>query len=195
MVYILLADGFEEMEALAPADLLRRAGLSVSLVGLDAPVICGSHGISVTADLPLEQVSLEETDMLVLPGGTRGVDHLLASPAAMALIRSACDLGCWVAAICAAPTLLAHLGLLENRRAVCYPGFEPKMAGAQVLSQRQVVTDGRFITGRAAGSSYEFGLQLVAALTSPMKAEEVRHAIHYRDGEDCPACSAAQAPL
>lgn len=184
MVYILLADGFEEMEALVPADLLRRAGVPVALVGLDAPVITGGHGISVTADLLLEQASAEEMDMLVLPGGTGGVESMQMDLFALAFIRKAWSLGRWVAAICAAPTLLAHLGLLEGKRAVCYPGLEGEMGNAQVLPQEDVVVDGRLVTARAAGSAYEFGFRLVELLAGADKAEEVRHGIHYRPGKD-----------
>lgn len=184
MVYILLADGFEEMEALVPADLLRRAGIQVALVGLDGPVITGGHGISVSVDLLLEQADPEEMDMLVLPGGTGGVESMQMDLFALAFIQKAWTLGRWVAAICAAPTLLAHLGLLDRRRAVCYPGLEHEMGSAALLPQEEVVVDGRLITARAAGSSYEFGFRLAELLAGKEKAEEVRHAIHYRDGED-----------
>lgn len=184
MVYILLAEGFEEMEALVPADLLRRAGIPVALVGLNGPVVTGGHGISVSADLLLEQADPEEMDMLVLPGGTGGVEAMQNSPAALAFIQKAWTLGRWLAAICAAPTLLAHLGLLDRRRAVCYPGLEHNMGSAALCLGQKVVVDGRLVTAQAAGSSYEFGFQLVELLTSAAKAEEVRHAIHYRDGEN-----------
>lgn len=184
MVYILLADGFEEMEALVPADLLRRAGIQVALVGLDGPVITGGHGITVTADLLLEQASAEEMDMLILPGGMGGVESMQMNLFALAFIQKAHALGRWLAAICAAPTLLAHLGLLDGRKAVCYPGLEGEMAASQLLPQQEVVVDGRIVTARAAGSAYEFGFTLAALLAGQSKAEEVRHAIHYRDGED-----------
>ncbi len=187
MVYILLADGFEEMEALVPADLLRRAGVEVALVGLDAPVITGSHGIAVQADLLLEQVDIEQMDMLVLPGGRGGVESMQMDLFALAFIQKTYTLGRWLAAICAAPTLLAHLGVLDRRHAVCYPGMEEEMGSAVALPERQVVVDGRIVTARAAGSAFEFGLCLIGLLCGPEKAEEVRHAVHYRDGEAAPA--------
>ena len=124
MVYILLAEGFEEAEALIPADLLRRAGLPVSLVGLNAATVAGGHGIAVAADLTLEQVVLSSQDMLLLPGGKGGVESMQMDLFALALIQKAHTVGCYLAAICAAPTLLAHLGLLDRRSAVCYPGME-----------------------------------------------------------------------
>lgn len=179
MVYILLADGFEEMEALVPADLLRRAGVEVALVGLDAPVITGSHGISVTTDLLLEQACMNKSDMLLLPGGTGGVESMQMDLFALAFIQKAHDMGCWMAAICAAPTLLAHLGILEGRKAVCYPGLEDRMAGALMQPDEEVVVDGKLITARAAGSSFNFGFTLVELLTNSTKAEEVRYGIHY----------------
>ena len=113
MVYILLAEGFEEAEALIPADLLRRAGLPVSLVGLNAATVAGGHGIAVAADLTLEQVVLSSQDMLLLPGGKGGVESMQMDLFALALIQKAHTVGCYLAAICAAPTLLAHLGLLD----------------------------------------------------------------------------------
>ena len=179
MVYILLADGFEEMEALAPADLLRRAGVDVALVGLDALVITGSHGISVSTDLLLEQTDLQPQDTLVLPGGLGGVQSMQMDLFALAFIQKAHDIGCRIAAICAAPTLLAHLGMLDGRKAVCYPGMEDEMGAAQMVDA-DVVVDGPFVTARAAGSAYEFGFTLISLLTDPNKSEEVRHGIHYR---------------
>lgn len=187
MVYILLAEGFEEMEALAPADLLRRAGAQVALVGLDGLVVTGGHGIVVSTDLTLEQVRLTRDDMLVLPGGMAGVNHLAASPAAEGLIRSAHQMGCWLAAICAAPTLLGKLGLLEGKKAVCYPGMEGQLTGA-IPTSAEVVVDGRLITSRAAGTSYEFGFALISALFDHTKSEEVRYGIKYRIGENPAAC-------
>ena len=183
MVYILLAEGFEEMEALVPADLLRRAGAEVALVGLDAPVITGSHRISVSTDLRLEDVSLRSSDMLVLPGGLGGVMSMKASPSATDLIRNAHHTGCWLAAICAAPTRLGHLGILKGRKAVCYPGMEGQLTGA-IPTSAEVVVDGRLITSRAAGTSYEFGFALISALFDHTKSEEVRYGIKYRFGED-----------
>jgi len=188
MVYILLAEGFEEMEALVPADLLRRAGVEVALVGLDAPTISGGHGIAVSTDLLLEQVRLQPSDMLVLPGGMGGVTNLQNSPAAMALIQEAHDLKCWLAAICAAPTLLGRLGLLDDRSAVCYPGMEDQLGRACAQPERHVVVDGRVITSRAAGSAFEFGFTLVELLTNSTKAEEIRNGIHYCTGKDSAAC-------
>ena len=180
MVMILLAPGFEESEALVPADLLLRAGVEVQLVGVGGRCVTGSHGITVTADLTLEEAGGSDVEMLVLPGGTRGVAGLRACPAVSELILRVHGAGACVAAICAAPTLLSGLGLLEGRRAVCYPGMEGQLAGAQVQPGCPVVEDGPFITGEAAGASFPFGLKLVERLRGAQAAQAVRDAVHWR---------------
>lgn len=128
MVAILLGTGFEESEALVPADLLRRAGIEVRLVGVDGPAVTSAHGVTVTADLTLAELDREAVDMLVLPGGLGGVEVLQGDRHVQALIQHCYDEGRWLAAICAAPTILANLGFLDRRRAVCYPGMEELMA-------------------------------------------------------------------
>ena len=178
MVYILLAPGFEEAEALVPADLLRRAGLETKLIGLTAAPVPGGQGMQVVPDGTLDQVDLDRADMIVLPGGSLGVKNLGAEPAVETLVRQAAQRGIWVAAICAAPTLLAQWGLLHGKRAVCYPGLEPRLGDAQP-QDFSVVEAGTIITGRAAGSAFDFGLKLVSVLSNTEKSEEVRHGICY----------------
>lgn len=178
MVYILLAPGFEEAEALVPADLLRRAGLETKLIGLTAAPVPGGQGMQVVPDGTLDQVDLDRADMIVLPGGSLGVKNLGAEPAVEALVRQAAQRGIWVAAICAAPTLLAQWDLLHGKRAVCYPGLEPRLGDA-LPQDFSVVEAGNIITGRAAGSAFDFGLKLVSVLSNPEKSEEVRHGICY----------------
>lgn len=179
MVYILLAPGFEEAEALVPADLLRRAGIEVALTALEGEQITGSHQITVKADLSLDQVDLDRADMVVLPGGGVGVQNLGRSAAVEALVREAAARGIPLAAICAAPTLLGRWGLLEGKRAVCYPGMEDGLAGATVCRESGVAEDVKLVTGRAAGSAVDFGLKLVEVLSGEDKAREVRHAVYY----------------
>ena len=179
MVYIHLADGFEEAEALVPADLLRRAGIETALVSLEGEWAVGGRGMAVRTDLTLPQVDLTRAEMIVLPGGRTGVQGLGREPAVEALVQEAVDRGLWVAAICAAPTLLARWGQLRGRRAVCYPGMEGDLRGALPQMEELVVVDGKLITGRAAGSAFDFGLALVEALAGPERAREVRHGIHY----------------
>ena len=178
MVYILLAEGFEETEALAPCDLMRRAGLQVALVGVNGPVISGSHGIRVAADAQLCEVSLADMELLMLPGGLRGVASILSSPEAMALIEKADRAEKRIAAICAAPTILAKLGITDGKQATCYPGKEPEM-GSAVMVPASTVRDGRILTGRAAGSSLDFGLMLIEELFGPDAAEKVARGIVY----------------
>lgn len=179
MVYILLADGFETAEALCPCDMLRRANVPVQLVGVNGPVACSGQKVAVQTDITLEEVSLEEMELLMLPGGLVGVDNILASDAAMDLICKAAAAGKYVAAICAAPTILGKLGLLEGKRAVCYPGMEGGLIGAQPCVGECVVVDGNIVTGEAAGSSIAFGLKLVELLRGAEAERKVHQGIHY----------------
>ena len=179
MVYILLAPGFEEAEALVPADLLRRAGLETQLVSVTGEPVTGSHGITVIADTVLDKLDLFGADMIVLPGGGLGVKNLGAEPAVEKLVREAVERDLWVAAICAAPTLLGKWGLLEGKKAICYPGMEDQLTGALVQTAPGEIKDGRIITGRAAGSAFDFGLALVEALAGKEKADEVRRGVVY----------------
>ena len=183
MVYILLGKGFEEAEALVTADVVRRGDLPVALAGIGGSAVTGSHNITVQADLPVEEVALESGDMVVLPGGMGGVAFIEGSEAAMALIRQAASSDdYWLAAICAAPTLLARAGLLpEGARCVCYPGMERELsaAGAAPEMDRSVVVEGSLVTGRGPGSAFDFGLTLVKVLAGTAAAERVRAALHY----------------
>ena len=179
MVVILLGNGFEESEALVPADLLRRAGVEVKLVGVDGMQVTGGHGITVAADAALEEIHPAEVEMLVLPGGLGGVEAIAGSLRAQSLIQRCSDHGCWLAAICAAPTILAHLGILDRRHAVCYPGMEDLMGSAVVQKGTPVVVDGHIVTGEAAGSAFPFGLKLVEILKGPAAAAQVKDAVHY----------------
>lgn len=179
MVAILLGQGFEEAEAIVPADLLRRAGVDVRLVALEGQSVAGSHGITVQADLTLSEVDPDELEMLVLPGGLGGVAAIRSNLMALALIDQAYARGVYLAAICAAPTILARAGILDRRSAVCYPGMEDEMGSAVVDKGASVVVDGHIITGRAAGSAFDFGLRLVSVLKGPNAAEDVRNAVHY----------------
>lgn len=183
MVYILLGTGFETAEALAPADVLRRGNVPVSLVGVSGPTVTSAQAVTVTADVTLDQVKLAPGDLVMLPGGLGGVDVLEHDEAAMALIRqAAADPQVWLTAICAAPTLLARAGLIPaGSRAVCYPGMEGDLvkAGAVPCMDEPFVVGDHLITGRAAGSSFDFGLALLTALAGADVAEQVRDAIHY----------------
>ena len=184
MVYILLGTGFETTEALTAADVLRRANLPVTLTGIGGDTVTSSHSVTVRADLPVEEVALEEGDMVVLPGGLGGVAAIEGSEAAMALIRQAMgDDRLWLAAICAAPTLLARAGLLSpGAHCVCYPGMEGALAaaGAVPMMEQSVVTEGKLVTGRGPGSAFDFALALVEVLAGTAAADQVCAALHYR---------------
>lgn len=178
MIVILLGEGFEEIEAIAPFDLLKRAGCDVCFAGVGGTEITGSHGIRVTAELTADAVCAKDIEMIVLPGGLRGVQTLSESTAAMSLTRKVWENGGYAAAICAAPTLLAKLGISDGKTATCYPGMEDRMGTAK-MKKRSVVKDGRLITGRAAGSAVEFGLALVSALKGKLTADKIASGIVY----------------
>lgn len=179
MVCILLGAGFEESEALVPADLLRRAGVEVALTALEGREVPGGHGITVRADLSLDQVDPGNVELIFLPGGLGGVEAISSCPQALDLVRQLYGQGRYVAAICAAPTILAGLGLLEGRKAVCYPGMEAQLTGAVLQKGTPVVEDGTIITGEAAGSAFSFGLRLVELLRGPAVAAKIRESVHY----------------
>ena len=182
MVYILLGTGFEEIEAVAPCDLLRRAGIEVCFAALGDAEVTGSHGIVIRAEKLLREVRLEDMEMLVLPGGLRGVKSILASEAALSLTKEVWEAGKYVAAICAAPTILAQLGIVGERQATCYPGNEEKMGPAH-MTGTAVTADGRLITGRSAGSAIDFGLELVSVLRGKEAAEKVAKAIVWQNAQ------------
>lgn len=174
MIYCFLADGFEEVEAIAPIDMLRRAGLEVKTVGVTGEVVCGSHGIKVTADCPLTDVVLDENlEAVILPGGLPGALNLENSDKVQNAIDFAVENRKYVCAICAAPQILGHKGLLKGKNAIAYPGFEKELEGANI-SQDYVVCDGKFITAKGAGVATDFGLEIVAQLLTREKSDEIK---------------------
>ncbi len=176
MIYVFLADGFEEMEALAPIDLLRRAGLSVQTVGVGSRCPTGAHGIPLTADITEAEVELSVMEALVLPGGMPGTTHLDASETVRSAIAYASAHGLPMGAICAAPSVLGHAGVLRGLKATCFPGFEPELIGA-TATDATVITDGTVTTARGAGVATEFALELVARLASSESAHRIRKEI------------------
>ncbi len=179
MVYVMLGTGFEEIEALAPVDLLRRAGIETATVGINGKVVYGGHGIGVAADLTLEEMDLTNLEMIVLPGGLGGVASIRASQATLDAVQFAWDNGCFVAAICAGPTVLADLGITQGRTATCYPGQAGNMKQAK-LTQDAAVQDGNLITGASAGCAVEFALTLIRALRGDGAAKAIREQIVIR---------------
>jgi len=179
VVYMLLAAGFEEMESFVPADLLRRAGIETVLVSTGGEYVTGGQGITVKADLLLEQADLDKAELVILLGGGVGVANLFEDTRAEAFVKEAAQREIPLAAICAAPTLLARWGLLEGKQAVCYPTWADRLVGAEYQEGEKLAVDGRFITGQAAGASFDFGLKLVELLAGAEKAQEVRRGIYY----------------
>ena len=179
MVYMLLGTGFEETEAIAPLDLLRRAGVEIQTVGLNGKVIYGSHGIGVEADIEIGQLDLTALEMIILPGGLGGVASIRACDAAMKAVRFAWENGKYTAAICAGPTVLADLGIVDGKNATCYPGCEENMGSAKMV-EAAAVTDGKLITGTSAGCAVPFGLALIAALKGQEESDRIAKQIVIR---------------
>ena len=176
MIAVLLADGFEEIEALTPVDMLRRAGLEVLTVGITSKIAVGAHGISVICDKLPEEIDLDMISTVILPGGMPGSLNLDASAFTDEILKSVNARGGRIAAICAAPLVLGRRGLLEGRRATCYPGFENELVGATVTDE-PVITDGNITTARGMGVALEFSKELISLLVAKEKAEELSSAI------------------
>ncbi|MBR2354718.1 MAG: DJ-1/PfpI family protein [Clostridia bacterium] len=176
MIYMFLAEGFEEVEALAPLDLMRRAGLSVVTVGIGGKQITGAHGITVLSDLADTDYADQNPDMIFLPGGMPGTLNLAASQTVLNAIRQADANGRYIAAICAAPSILGDLGLLKGKQATCYPGFEDRLRGA-IPSEKTVVLDGSILTAKGMGVATDMGLTIVELLCGKEKADALRHAV------------------
>lgn len=172
MIVVFLANGFEEIEALATVDVLRRADLSVLTVGVGGKTVTGAHGITVVADCADSDVLPEKVEAVILPGGLPGTTNLEASPVVQAYLDKAVEQQALIGAICAAPSVPGHKGLLKGKRATCYPGYENDLIGA-VCTGESVVTDGRIVTAKGAGVSVDFGLAIVAALVSRETADEL----------------------
>jgi len=177
---VLLADGFEEVEAITPIDYLRRAGIEVQILGVTGRTVSGSHGIKIEATLGSEGFN-GDYDCIIVPGGGRGADNIAASPAAVYLIMRHFGAGKLVAAICAAPAVVLHsaCGILKGRRFTGYPGSESKVQGAH-FSEDRVVIDGNLITSRAAGSAGEFACAIVESLAGGGVAEELASRVLLR---------------
>ena len=177
MIYIFLANGFEETEAVTPIDILRRCGKEVITVGIGDNIIKGSHGIAVVTDTEDKFISLDENlEGIILPGGMPGTLNLEASEVVQKSIDYCAANNLYIGAICAAPSILGHKGILKGRKAVCFTGFESQLDGAEV-SDEPVVRDGNIITSRGAGTAVDFGLKLAEVLASEEQSRKVGEAI------------------
>ena len=178
MVYMFLADGFEEVEALAPLDILRRAGVEVVTLGVNGEFVKGAHDIIVKADAPLSSAVPEKIDAVILPGGLGGTNNMDNSLKVKELVQYAADNKKLVCAICAAPSILGKMGLLEGKDATCYPGFEDSFKGGNYI-KNSVVKCENFITSDGMGSAYKFGFEIVAALCGQDVSEKIKEQIQY----------------
>ena len=177
MIYVHLAEGFEEIEALTAVDVLRRASIDVQTVSVTGNrVVTGTHGVPVTADILYEDAEYEDCEMIVLPGGMPGTTNLKEHAGVRKVVKEHTQAGKYVGAICAAPTVLADLGLLKGKKITCYPTVEQEIQGA-VLLRTPVAVDGNIVTGRGAGTAVEFALKLIEVLEGEEKAQEVAKAI------------------
>lgn len=182
-VLVPLAEGFEEIEAVTVVDLLRRAGIEVHTASLDGPRVTGSHGIALMADIAFDAAMADDYDMIVLPGGMPGAEHLKNDPRVTSLLRRFATAGRFTAAICAAPSVLAHAGLLEERSATSYPGFlNADSAPGIRLRDDAVVVDGKVVTSRGAGTAMEFGLALIELLAGVEVRQQVAERLQLTRG-------------
>ena len=179
MIYVFLATGFEDVEALAPVDIMRRAGLQVETVSITGQqVVVSAHGVGVVTDRLIEDVDFSPAELLFLPGGLPGATNLDAcEPLREALRRHAAE-GKLIAAICAAPLVLGHLGLLDGKRATCYPGFETELGQAQYTAAL-IEEDGPYITGKGPGAAFALGYAIVRRLAGAKVAEQLREGMMY----------------
>lgn len=179
-ILFLMADGFEETEAVTPFDYFQRAGMEVTLASISENLeVVGAHGLKIKAEACLKDVVFSDYDGVLLPGGGPGVRNLSASGLVLEAVREFDRGGKWVLAICAAPLVLSRSGILENRRVTCYPGCESELVCKEFLMDR-VVVDSRIITSRGAGTAEEFALACIAKLVSPDVSEKVRQQIVAR---------------
>ncbi|NCC86684.1 MAG: DJ-1/PfpI family protein [Clostridia bacterium] len=177
MIYMFLADGFEETEAIATADVLIRAGLEFKTVGVGDKTVTGSHGIKIESDLCDCRVSTDDDiSAVILPGGMPGTTNLKNSEVVISFLNFAVQNNILICAICAAPSILGSMGLLNGKKAVCYPGFEGELKGA-ILQEEAVCKDGNFITAKGAGAAIDFGLEIVKALDSEEKSIYIRESM------------------
>jgi 4-methyl-5(b-hydroxyethyl)-thiazole monophosphate biosynthesis len=175
--YIFLADGFEEIEAITPIDLLRRANVEITSISIsNSKTVIGAHNISIAADAIFSEVNFEDADLLILPGGMPGTKNLDGHAGLKKILEQQASQGKLIAAICAAPSILGKMNLLEDKEAICYPGFENQLQGAS-LSERKVVQSGAIITAMGAGVAIEFSLKIIENLKGKTVADQIANSI------------------
>ncbi len=180
MIYCFLANGFEEVEAFAPVDMLKRAKKEVRTVGVSGEFVSGSHGVTVKTDILPDEVVLDNSlEAVILPGGMPGTTNLEKSEFVQNAIDFAVKNGKFVCAICAAPSILGHKGILDGKEAIAFPGFEKDLLGAKI-SDEYVVVDGKVITAKGAGVAVDFGLEIVSQLCSKELSDNIRASIQCK---------------
>ena len=179
MVFLFLAEGFEIIEALAPVDMLRRAKLDIKTVGVTGKTVTSSCGVAVNADITADEFVYENVDAIILPGGMPGTLNLENNQVVQSAIDKAVSDNVLICAICAAPSILGHKGLLKGKNAIAFPGFEKDLDGAEISSEH-VTVDGNFITAKGAGVAAEFGLKIVEMLTDKATADNIKETIQCR---------------
>ena len=178
MVYLFLADGFEEVEAITPIDYIRRCDIEVCSVGINGKKIEGAHGLTVEADMEIDEFNFDKaTDMIILPGGLKGTENLKSNIKVIEAIKKA-HVSSSIAAICAAPSILGNLGLLKGRKACCYPGFEKYLEGAKI-SFEPVVVDNNIITSRGPGTAQQFSFEIIEYLANREKSYEISQQVKW----------------
>jgi len=177
MIYMLLTDGFEDIEALETLDILRRAGLIAKTVGISAKAVKSSHNVTVMCDLTFEDTDFSDMRMLILPGGP-GHTAFSESDKIQKLIKSAYEKGLYIASICASPSVIGKMGLLKGKRFTCFPGFEDLVKGG-IYSPEKVVIDGQFITARGAGAASDFGFEIVTLFKGERISSELKRQMQY----------------
>ncbi|MCH5198196.1 MAG: DJ-1/PfpI family protein [Oscillospiraceae bacterium] len=180
MLYMFLADGFEETEAIAPYDMIKRAGISIATVGIGSGSITGTKGITLKTDLTENEIDLSLCEGVILPGGMPGTENLYESETVRNCVDFCAENGLLIAAICAAPSVLGRMGLLKNKTAVCYPGFEDKLEGA-IGCSKGAVCDGNIITAKGAGCVFPFSYEIIKYLASGSAAQKVLDQVQYEN--------------
>lgn len=175
-VAVYFATGYEEVEALSVVDVLRRGNVEVLMVGVDGKSVVSSHKVSINMDITIDEVNHDEINMMVLPGGVPGVYNLADNKLLVEQLKAFKAQNKWLAAICAGPSILGNLGLLEGEKATCYPGFEDKLLGCEHLGER-VVLSNHIITGKGAGAALEFGYKILEVLKGKELSDQIRKAM------------------
>lgn len=179
MIYVFLANGFEELEAIAPVDILKRSRIPLKIVGVGGKIISGSLGIEITADITIEEVKKEDIEGIILPGGMPGTDNLYANEKIRDIVNYCAEKNILIAAICAAPSILGKMGILENKFVCCYPGFEESLKSAKI-STDLVCSDKNIITAKGPGAATEFGFKILKYLKNDKAVEVVKKSMQFR---------------